>query len=189
MKRFAYADPPYIGVAKRYPEQQEVDHKALISRLETFDGWALSAKSNSLGEILRLFGDWGQPRIAAWTKTSAAARKNVRPVYAWEPVLFRSIRRPPDSEILLDWHLTRAETPNRNQQRVLGQKPESFCFWLFGLLGARRGDEFVDIFPGSGAVSQAWLKFSNQMSLVELHSDLIDFESSPDKIIREVITR
>ena len=165
--RFAYADPPYIGVAKRYPEQQEVDHAALLLRLLEFDGWALSAKSNSVGEILRLCAGLcaGQPRIAAWVKTSSAARKNVRPVYAWEPVLFKSARRPPDREILLDWHLTRAETPNRNQQRVLGEKPESFCFWLFRLLGVRPGDEFTDVFPGSGAVTQAWRKFSDQMEL------------------------
>lgn len=161
--RFAYADPPYLGVAHRYPEKEEVDHATLIARLEQFDGWALSAKSNSLATVLALCRT--QPRVAAWTKTSAAARKNVRPVYGWEPVIFRSGRRPPDREILLDWHLTRAQTPNRNEQRVLGQKPESFCFWLFRLLGALPGDDFVDIFPGSGAVSRAWLKFSNQTEM------------------------
>jgi hypothetical protein len=162
--RIAYADPPYIGVAKRYPEKLEVDHRDLVARLETFDGWALSAKSNSLAEILALCRS-PQPRVAAWTKTSAAARKNVRPVYGWEPVIFRSARRPPDREILLDWHLTRAQTPNRNEQRVLGQKPESFCFWVFKLLGALPGDEFTDIFPGSGAVGRAWEKFANQIEM------------------------
>jgi hypothetical protein len=39
--RFAYADPPYPGLANYYPEREEVDHASLVDRLvaEFRDGW------------------------------------------------------------------------------------------------------------------------------------------------------
>jgi len=40
--------------------------------------------------------------------------------------------------------------------RVIGAKPAGFCRWVFDLLGAQSGDEFVDVFPGSGGVARAW---------------------------------
>lgn len=56
--RVAYADPPYIGQAKRYPEKQEVDHKELIDMMcREYDAWALSASSPSLKIILPLCPD------------------------------------------------------------------------------------------------------------------------------------
>jgi hypothetical protein len=53
--KFAYADPPYVGQAKRlYGKHRdyggEVDHRALIQRLvdDYPDGWALSLSCKSL---------------------------------------------------------------------------------------------------------------------------------------------
>ena len=40
--------------------------------------------------------------------------------------------------------------------RVVGTKPAAFIRWVFDLLGALPGDEFVDVFPGSGGVARAW---------------------------------
>jgi len=40
--------------------------------------------------------------------------------------------------------------------RVIGAKPAAFIRWVFDLLGALPGDEFVDVFPGSGGVGRAW---------------------------------
>lgn len=40
--------------------------------------------------------------------------------------------------------------------RVVGAKPAAFIRWVFDLLGALPGDEFVDVFPGSGGVGRAW---------------------------------
>lgn len=46
--RIAYADPPYIGCAHLYRDHPEVDHAALIDRLESeFDGWALHASATA----------------------------------------------------------------------------------------------------------------------------------------------
>ena len=98
--KFAYADPPYIGQAKRHysddPQCAEVDHLELIIRLyhEFPDGWALSCSSPSLMQIMEIFstqiGVLGRPpiRIAAWCKSFCAFKRNVRPAYAWEPVIF-----------------------------------------------------------------------------------------------------
>ena len=37
-----------------------------------------------------------------------------------------------------------------------GAKPEGFCRWMFAVLGMQPGDELVDLFPGTGAVTQAY---------------------------------
>ncbi len=31
---------------------------------------------------------------------------------------------------------------------------------MFGLLGAQAGDEFTDVFPGTGILAKAWAAFS-----------------------------
>src|SRR4051812_38087943 len=88
--RVAYADPPYIGQAKRHYKDHpdydgEVDHGDLINRLESMypDGWALSLHMPSLGTILRICEDFGLSqidgdfRILAWIKTFGAYKKNI----------------------------------------------------------------------------------------------------------------
>lgn len=100
--RFAYADPPYIGQAKRHyyhdPLCAEVDHVALIGKLFTEfpDGWALSCSSPSLPEVFRIIeafrfhydGLIAPVRTGAWCKSFCAFKRNVRPAYAWEPVIY-----------------------------------------------------------------------------------------------------
>ena len=39
---------------------------------------------------------------------------------------------------------------------LTGAKPEAFCRWMFAVLGMQPGDELVDLFPGTGAVTQAY---------------------------------
>ena len=121
--RFAYADPPYIGQAKRHyshdPRCAEVDHVALVRKLFTEfpDGWALSCSSPSLGEILgniqavrvelEILKD---ERIAVWCKSFCAIKRNVRPAYAWEPVIFWGGRNP------MNGH--RAAIPEKNGKQT-----------------------------------------------------------------------
>lgn len=56
--RFAYADPPYPGKAKYYPEKTEVDHASLIGRLATEypDGWALICPNCIAGDHAKCLG-------------------------------------------------------------------------------------------------------------------------------------
>lgn len=160
--RFAYADPPYIGCAHLYPENEEVDHEALITRLidEFPDGWALSCHSPSLRVLLPLCPE--DTRVMAWVKPFAVFKPNVNPAYAWEPVLVQGGRkRGRDLATVRDW-----VSVNITLQRgLVGVKPDAFCFWLFDVLGMERDDELCDLFPGSGAVAKAWAKWSAQMRL------------------------
>ena len=88
-----------------------------------------------------------------WVKPFAVFRRGVDPAYTWEPVIYRTARKWNEKQpTVRDFH-----SANITMKRGLpGAKPESFCFWIFDLLGASPGDEFVDVFPGTGAVTLAW---------------------------------
>jgi hypothetical protein len=165
MMRFAYADPPYIGQAKKHYGQfggSEVDHAALIAQLESGypDGWALSCSSPSLQQILAFCPS--DVRIAAWVKPFCIFKPNVNPAYAWEPVIWTGGRaRSRQEPTVRDW----VSTPITLKRGMPGAKPDAFCFWLFDLLNIRPGDELDDLFPGSRAVSRAFEQWSQQYRL------------------------
>lgn len=151
--RFAYADPPYPGQARKHYKSDEVDHEALVARLcsEFPDGWALSTSSPALKSVLLLCPD--DVRIAAWVKPFGIFKPGVNPAYVWEPVIFRGGRKRTRQEpTVRDWVSANITL----RKGLVGVKPLAFCQWLFDLLGMRPGDEFVDLFPGSGAVTAAW---------------------------------
>lgn len=152
--RVAYADPPYIGQADKYPEKQEVDHKELIEMLcRDYDCWALSASSPSLQYLLSLCPP--DVRVGAWIKPFCAFKVNVNPAYAWEPLIFRGARKRTRAEpTVRDW----VSTVITLRKGLVGAKPEAFCYWLFELLGMEPDDDFVDLFPGTGIVGQCWEK-------------------------------
>uniref|UniRef100_A0A6M3J7X3 Methyltransferase n=1 Tax=viral metagenome TaxID=1070528 RepID=A0A6M3J7X3_9ZZZZ len=156
MKKYQiiYADPPYIGQAKKHYNSEEVDHKSLILELEAYDGWALSLSSPTLQEILAMCPK--SVRVGAWVKPFCSFKPNVNPAYAWEPVIFKPARaRGRDVMTVRDW-----VSANITLKKGLsGVKPEAFSFWLFEILGAEPTDEFIDMFPGSGAVTRAWNKW------------------------------
>ena len=164
--RVAYADPPYPGqAAKHYVDHPdyagEVDHAALIGRLlrEFPDGWALSTASTTLREVIALCPP--VVRVGAWVKPFASFKPNVNPAYAWEPVIFYGGRQPrPRTEATVrDW----CAAPITLQRGLTGAKPEAVCFWVFAFLGLQAGDELVDLFPGTGAVTRAWQRWQQQL--------------------------
>ena len=154
--KVAYADPPYIGQAKRHyarePQCAEVDHIELIARLcSDYDAWALSLSSTTLKQILALCPD--NVRIGAWVKPFASFKPGINPAYAWEPVIFCGGRaRGRDVDTTRDWVAVNITL----RKGLAGVKPLRFCYWLFEMLGMEPGDEFHDLYPGSGAVSTAW---------------------------------
>ncbi len=157
--KFAYADPPYIGQARKHYAADpsgiapaEVDHKALVTEMSwKYDAWALSLSSTTLQQVLDYAGD--DIRIGAWVKPFASFKPGVNPAYAWEPVIFkhpRSLGR--DVPTVRDW-----VSCNITLERgTHGAKPAEFCNWLFAFAGLGPDDEFFDLFPGSGAVTRAW---------------------------------
>jgi hypothetical protein len=158
--RFAYGDPPYIGCAHFYEENTEVDHGDLVARLvdEFPDGWALSLHTPSLKTILPMCPD--DVRVMAWVKPFAVFKPNVNPAYAWEPVIVRGGRkRTREQDTVRDW-VSASITLRRG---MVGVKPEAFCFWLFSVLGMEPGDEFCDLFPGTGGVTKAWGRYQRQL--------------------------
>lgn len=160
--KFAYADPPYIGQAKRHYNCAEVDHADLIARLveEYPDGWALSLSSPTLREILNLCPL--DVRVAAWCKSFCAFKRGVRPAYAWEPVIYRGGRNPVNGYA--------AAIPEKNGKQLtpkdfivepitlrkglVGAKPEKVCRWILSLLNVQFEDKVDDLFPGTGIMGR-----------------------------------
>lgn len=165
--KFAFADPPYLGCGVKHYGAQHEDaadydklgaHAALIERLhyEFPEGWALSLHTPSLEDMLRLcrmIVGPNQVRVGGWFKPFASFKPNVNPAYCWEPVIWRGGRDVPTVRDYVEANITL-------QRGTSGAKPAAFCYWLFELLGAKAGDEFHDLFPGSGAVTRAWKEWS-----------------------------
>ncbi len=171
--KFAYADPPYLGCGALYKKHHadaldwndpEI-HRRLILRLRADypDGWALSASSPSLQTILQFCPV--DVRVSSWVKPFAIFKPNVGVAYAWEPVIWRGGRpRTREQDTVRDW-----VSANITLKRGLtGAKPREFCRWLFSILNVQAGDEFVDLFPGTGAVMAAFNEWVASATVPEL---------------------
>jgi hypothetical protein len=162
--KICYADPPYIGYAFYYkddPNCNEVDHNELMERMcREYDAWALSLYTNSLKTILTMPACPDDVRIGAWVKPWASFKPGVNPGYTWEPVLFWNCRkRGRDERTVRDWVSANATM----RKGLVGAKPVKVCYWIFEMLGAQPGDEFTDLFPGTGIVGQAWDNFNRKL--------------------------
>jgi hypothetical protein len=162
--RFAYADPPYPGLAARYYRGEasfkgEVDHSALISSLTAakYAGWALSSSAAALRDVLPLCPPG--VRVCAWVKPIGVSSATYGLHSTWEPLIVVGGRALPGG--VRDW--LRA-MPARGWGKLPGRKPVAFCAWLFDCLGMLPGDHLVDLFPGTGAVSRAWEELSSRTS-------------------------
>lgn len=179
--RVCYADPPYLGKSMEFYGEQHLEaaiydtvdgHRALIGRLrEEFpDGWAMSLHSPSLKVILPLCP--ADCRVAAWVKPFCSFKLHVNPAYTWEPVIFRGGRKRTRQERTVRDYCAASAALKKGFR---GAKPEGFCFWVFELLGLQPSDEFVDLFPGSGAVGRAWETYQRLFS--GLFPALVDAET------------
>jgi hypothetical protein len=155
--RFAYADPPYVGLASMYDHpdtarwDDPAEHHALMAEMDTtYDGWALSLASVNLRDLLP--GAPAGTRVAAWVKPFCAYKRNVRVAYSWEPVLWKRTAPHRDGDPVGRDHLSAVMAMKR---RLFGAKPETFGRWLIVLFGAQPCDEIVDLFPGAGAIGRA----------------------------------
>ncbi len=179
--KVAYADPPYLGCCKLYGHYHGEDgfgcwdhlltHERLIHRLELEfpDGWALSCSTPSLRYLLPFCPD--DVRIASWVKSFCAFKKGVRPCYAWEPIIYRGGRNknhpppvkggaqttPKDFTVTPYEDLATME-PITLKKGLTGAKPEKVCAWILDLLNVQRGDEVVDLYPGTGIMGRVALE-------------------------------
>ena len=172
--KLAYADPPYLGCCKLYDHYHGDDGKCwddvrthidLLTRLDDeYDGWAYSLTSTSLETILHATREHGVGpfRVMAWVKPFAAFKRNVSVAYAWEPLLIKEARKPVVSGriVMRDW-ISESITMKKG---LTGAKPPSVCRWMFEMLGADPDDQFDDIFPGTGIVSETWAAWSDEVA-------------------------
>lgn len=182
--KLAYADPPYPGQSKKhYGDHEdyagEVDHLALAEQLREYDGWVLHTSAPaafSVQQALAAVGEVpmaddfspGTYRAMAWVKPFAAFKRNVSVAYAWEPVFIKAARKP----VVTAGNVSRdfiAESITM-KRGLTGAKPDAVCRWAFRCMGADRGDELHDLFPGSGAVGRAWESWAAQDELVLVQS-------------------
>ena len=176
--RFAYADPPYLGMGRLYDDHhvdsREYDdpeaHRRLIASMDDqYDGWALSLHVPSLRTILPMCPD--DVRICAWVKPFASFKPNVRQAYAWEPVIVKPIRKlGPESATVRDW----CSANIAMRKGLPGAKPEAMIRWLFDFAGLQPGDDVVDLFPGTGVVGRTWDRWQQDgrwaMPIIEAES-------------------
>lgn len=159
--RFAYADPPYLGLAAKFyghlhEAAAEYDkpetHRALIDRLcdEYTDGWAMSLHSPALRVILPMCP--ADVRVMSWVKPFASFKPGVGVAYAWEPIVVRGgRRRTREQSTVRDWCAVNITL----RKGFTGAKPAAFVWWVLDVLGVEPADTIDDLFPGSGAVTVA----------------------------------
>ena len=179
--RFAYADPPYPGQSKKHygdhPDYAgEVDHADLGERLHmNYDGWVLHTSAPALFDVMQdlktagllpLREGEGDYRIMSWVKPFAAFKRNVPVAYAWEPVLVKPVRKPlVAGRCVMRDYIAESITMKKG---LTGAKPDAVCRWLFEVAGLTPDDVFTDLYPGSGAVWQAWDRWRVELRLEEV---------------------
>jgi len=176
--KLCIADPPYLGRAVRwygeggcgigngdgqadnhpnaYLWDKPETHQNLVKELENnYDGWAIAMSVHSLSTYLSIIETDSRNgiRVCVWHKPSAVTSGN-RITNHWEPVL---IRVP---ETRKGWKSGAARvkdiaTFNPPKVGFMGAKPVEWTHWILDLLGYEDGDEIVDLFHGSGAVTHA----------------------------------
>lgn len=161
--KLIYADPPYLGQCASYDHfhndggpmpwdgqcwDRASTHDSLLHFLMGADGFAYSCNPTDLDRLRP--GNYGA-RLGAWTKTW----HQIRPTtvqYAWEPVIFKPGRKDNKrTPMVRDW-LSCAVAKQTGQR---GAKPDAFNDWILDLLVYENGDDFTDLFPGSGSMSRA----------------------------------
>lgn len=178
---FAYADPPYPGKAFYYPEKTEINHASLLQLLTDSypDGWALSTSSEALRDVLLLCPP--DVRVCGWFKGARATRSK-RPLTSWEPLIVRRGRQR-RTDVVCDVAdgLIATGRYHAFPGAMVGMKPPAFAEWMFKLLGASRNDTLHDLFPGSGAIGRAWIRYTGieQNSQSVVSSGARDASPSP----------
>jgi hypothetical protein len=111
-------------------------------------------------------------RVAAWCKPFSGVRPFVRARFGWEPVIYSTSLAWEHGPQFVDYLIADGNRSSLGRDLFPGRKPEAFAAWVADLVGARPGDELVDLFPGSGDVTRAFSKQRDprlfQLDLVEV---------------------
>jgi hypothetical protein len=177
--KLCIADPPYLGRAHRWygvgglgdstgvvcadehPEAAEWDkperHQQLVAELERdFDGWAIAMSVHSLSTYLSCVDTDSRNgiRVAVWYRRNSINSPSVRVLNRWEPVLLRIPEgRKGRASVDDPWVDDVLPAPKPSKYGFMGAKPPAWTRWVLDMLGHQPDDEVVDMFPGSGAVT------------------------------------
>lgn len=173
--RFAIADPPYLGRARRWygvegrgagagrhradehPDAGEWDdperHRTLVADLMSsgYDGWAIAAAPMSLPIYYPVLPDGARTLI--WRRRNAQPSAH-RIRWSWEAVLVLTppTRRKHGTGFAIDDVL---DAPIERRGFV-GAKPPAWTRWVVDAMGVDlEVDQVDDVFAGSGAVRAA----------------------------------
>jgi hypothetical protein len=97
------------------------------------------------------------------------------------------VRRPPatlwpdDGQVAADPRVCQRTATRSFPGPLLGMKPPQFAVWMFGQLGARAGDELVDLYPGLGAITEAWRRYTGVPRVAGDVGDVSDDVDSVDE--------
>ena len=165
-----YGEKPRGGrahAADCHPAAAEWDDPARHRRLlldlaDQFDGFAIATCSDGLQSYGSLPAG---ARIMAWIRPNAApGASRIRSV--WEPVIVRPPRwraRGQAGCIVSDALILSTPRPGDS---FAGRKPERWTWWVLDALGFEPAtDTVVDLFPGSGAVSNAIKSYNPQLPM------------------------
>jgi hypothetical protein len=78
-------------------------------------------------------------------------------------VIVKAARKPivKSGMVYRDW----IAEPITLKRGLTGAKPAAVCRWLFEVMGCEPDDELHDLFPGTGAVTEAWDSWRSQTRL------------------------
>ena len=169
--RFAIADPPYLGRANRWygdgrgiqggrgradshPDAALWDtvaaHHDLVRTLRRdYDGYAIACPPDSLAVYLAVAPEL---RVMVWHRRNAPP-SGARVGFAWEAVLVAIPADRRGRKI----GIGRSDVLDATAPRIgfAGAKPEAWTRWVLDVMGVEPEDAVVDLFAGSGAVSDA----------------------------------
>lgn len=177
--RLAIADPPYppfvgsggtkarasrwYGTGQRSTKDRPADvhdeagewddparhRRLLVELLDTFDGFAIATSPDGIEAYTPLPPAM---RIMVWVKPNAQPGSH-RLRSLWEPVLLYppAGRRSNRNGVGMVPDVLTCPAP----RGFIGAKPPEWTRWVLDALTYQEGDEVVDLFPGSGAVTSA----------------------------------
>ena len=167
----AYADPPYPGLSRKYYQhestyQGEVDHTALLSRLATYDGWALSTSRRAVRDLLPICPPEAIlcPFIKNHHQPVSRGPGNIHEYVIVVPGRWRQ-PGPPDALV--------GGVPRQEGGYLMGRKSVYFVKWVFELLGAAPQDQLDDFFPGTGIVGRCWAEFRRSSTIDGRHGKAV----------------